>query len=969
MKRLFLLVICGCLVATGLFSLVLTKTALAAEANPEGGNASLAITVHLSGTIPSPLTVTATISRGAGTGLQTTPYSLSKLDDNTYGINALEPFVGDGSQTCNNNDQAQDFGYTIIVKSDGTTLAKQPATLKCGNNDVTVPALTGITPTPTTQGASLSGAIYVTYNGDTESAVTPAENASNAAQNGTNPAPVLELNPGKDDLTTIGNDGSYSYSKLTAGSSYTLSGTVASSANPVGENEFSSSSFTLSPGANMKFFTIDADNNGAVTETATAPKTGQAVTPTGCTDSDQATSSCQSETVVCSATLTNPISWLVCPIVSSIQDFMNYVGSEIESYLTVPNSYFDSSNVNGGQQIYVAWDNIRNIALALLAIFALIMVFSQALSIGPFDAYTVKKLLPRILISAVLVTLSWPLISLAVGISNGVGEGLRSLIFAPFRDLGTFNLNGGDEGFSLITGLGLGAAFGIIGTLSFALTAIIALLTGLVVIVIRQLILILLAILSPIALVSYILPGTDKIWKLWWDSFFGVLIMFPLIEAFIAVGSVFAAIAAHGNNPLDKIIGFVAIYLPYFLLPATVRFAGGALRTIGGQVQGAHMGLQGGLGNFRKGQREKLRAAEKIGERWHGQSWIPGSQRLAHRADQISKGVGTGWAGHYGVGRRGGAAMHKSTVNAANEYMQSPDFAPVKDYDAALQAKTYRTAQEAEVGLRRDFGMTDQNQINNALEAARVSGGFGGIQAVAAAKALVNTGTGYANLQQMTETLARASGGNAGTATDLAGYANNYTKQVGRADLAPSFGVLNSLVQRQAGHAAGGAPTATDYDHALDQSFIQSGTLQPILAGRAPAMQAFASRQLHQLEHGNQVERRTAAINLLELQKNIQSSTGANRDIINRTMFRVRDEVGTRVGIDFNANASVADQLATIASHGPVGTAAVDFEGRPLSAATLNGMARVYSNEVPGGVQQQQQQQQQQQPPPGGGGP
>jgi hypothetical protein len=709
-------------------------------------------------------------------------------------------------------------------------------------------------------------------------------------------------------------------------------------------------------------FDVRVEASAASQTPTTTSSTGS--TSSSCAGTNQDSSTCQTETVQCSATLTNPISWLVCPIVSSIQDFMNYVGSEIESYLTVPNSYFDSSNTNGGQQIYVAWDNMRNIALALLGIFALIMVFSQALSVGPFDAYTVKKLLPRILISAVLVTLSWPLISLAVGISNGVGEGLRSLIFAPFRELGTFNLNGGDEGLSLITGLGLGAAFGLIGTLSFALTAILALITGLVVIVIRQLILILLAILAPVALVCYILPGTDRVWKLWWDSFFGVLIMFPLIEAFIAVGSVFAAISTHGNNPLDKIIGFVALYLPYFLLPATVRFAGGALRTIGGQVQGGHMSLQGGLGNFRKGQREKLRAAEKIGERWHGQSWIPGSQRLAHRADQISKGVGTGFAAHYGIGRRGESGLNKSTVNAANEYMQSADFAPVKDYDAALQAKTYRTAQEANVGLRRDFGMTDENQIRNAIEAARVSGGFGGNQGVAAAKALVNTGTGYANLQQMTETLARASGGNAYTATDLAGYANNYTKQVGRNDLAPSFGVLNGLVQRQAGYAAGGAPTAADYDHALDQSFIQSGTLQPILAGRAPAMQAFANRQLHQLEHGNQVERRSAAINLLELQKNIQSTTGANRDIINRTMFRMRDDVGTRVGVDFNAGSSVAEQLATIATHGPVGTSAVDFEGRAITAETLNGMARVYSNDVPGGLQQQGQLQPPTTPPP-----
>ena len=64
--------------------------------------------------------------------------------------------------------------------------------------------------------------------------------------------------------------------------------------------------------------------------------------------------------------------------------------------------------------------------------------------------------------------------------------------------------------------------------------AALALFTGLVIIVIRQIVVVLLAILAPIALVLYILPGTEKAWKMWWNSFWGALIMFPLIEAFIA---------------------------------------------------------------------------------------------------------------------------------------------------------------------------------------------------------------------------------------------------------------------------------------------------------------------------------------------------------------------------------------------------------------------------------------------------
>ena len=82
----------------------------------------------------------------------------------------------------------------------------------------------------------------------------------------------------------------------------------------------------------------------------------------------------------------------------------------------------------------------------------------------------------------------------------------------------------------------------------------------------RQIIVILLAVLSPIALVLYIMPGTEKVWKMWWNSFWGVLIMFPLIEAFIAFGSVFSKITmASGNTGLlDKIIAYIAILFRTF---------------------------------------------------------------------------------------------------------------------------------------------------------------------------------------------------------------------------------------------------------------------------------------------------------------------------------------------------------------------------------------------------------------------
>ena len=63
-----------------------------------------------------------------------------------------------------------------------------------------------------------------------------------------------------------------------------------------------------------------------------------------------------------------------------------------------------------------------------------------------------------------------------IGISNGFGNGIRYLIFAPFRNLPAVSFSAGSE--ALVGGLGIGAALGLFGTLTLGLMAAVALFTG-----------------------------------------------------------------------------------------------------------------------------------------------------------------------------------------------------------------------------------------------------------------------------------------------------------------------------------------------------------------------------------------------------------------------------------------------------------------------------------------------------------
>ncbi|MGD0284623.1 MAG: hypothetical protein ABSB12_03465, partial [Candidatus Saccharimonadales bacterium] len=445
--------------------------------------------------------------------------------------------------------------------------------------------------------------------------------------------------------------------------------------------------------ANAKSQTVTVDLMGG---SGSTPVSGTGTSSSDCSG-DNETSACNTQVAQCSIHLFNPLSWFICPIISSIQNIMNSVGNTITSYLTIPGSYFDTSSA-AGQPIYEAWNSIRDIALSLLVIVALVMIFSQALSIGPFDAYTVKKVLPRLIIAAIMITLSWPIIGLLIGISNGIGDGVRHLIYAPFQNLPAVNFTAGDE--ALIGGLGIGAALGLFGILTLGIMAALALLTALVIIVLRQIVVILLAIMAPIALVLYILPGTEKAWKLWWNSFWGALIMFPLIEAFIALGSVFSKItmAAGSTGILDKIIAYIAIYLPYFLLPMTIRLSGGMMQAIGGRIAQTSSGIQGGLSKRRKVVAAQNRQDIKEGQRFSERN------RVTRNLSRALSGVAAGPRG-WMPNERGRAAREQNILaGQARRLRESPALqAYGKDPFVALWLAKYENADKAKQGAHQDY--------------------------------------------------------------------------------------------------------------------------------------------------------------------------------------------------------------------------------------------------------------------------
>jgi hypothetical protein len=176
----------------------------------------------------------------------------------------------------------------------------------------------------------------------------------------------------------------------------------------------------------------------------------------------------------------------------------------------------------------------------VIAFFAII--FSQATSIG-ISNYGIKRLLPRLVLIAVFTNLSYFVCSFLVDVFNILGIGIMNL-FAI--------VNGGQAGTVSVSDTTAAVSAGaIIAVITWAIasgaiveifpilvTAFLAFLLMIIILVLRQAVIIFLVVLSPLAFVAGLLPGTQNWFRRWFDTFTALLIMYPLIMGLFAAANI-----------------------------------------------------------------------------------------------------------------------------------------------------------------------------------------------------------------------------------------------------------------------------------------------------------------------------------------------------------------------------------------------------------------------------------------------
>jgi hypothetical protein len=490
------------------------------------------------------------------------------------------------------------------------------------------------------------------------------------------------------------------------------------------------------------------------------------------------------------------LKWLVCPIVNTATFAVGKLEDVINSMLKVDvQDIFDDKDASNAY--HKAWNSFRVFALGLIVIAALIMVVSQAAGAEVLDAYTVRKVLPRLLFAAIFIALSWDILEFIYQLSNDAGIGVRTLIYAPFQALNKNNQLGGGSSFVLVM-LGTGAAlgFGWVGLLSFAVTGLMAVFVAFAVLVVRKMIILLLVMMAPFAIACYILPGTQKGWGIWKDGVTSTAVVAPIIFGFIAIGRVFSITSfnAPGIQIVNQLIGFIAYFAPYFMMALAFRLAGGFVATIGGVVNDRSRGAFDRLKNFRGNKVQDNMGKMAAGRRFQN------SNPIARTFNTGTGGVGTFAKSNSKWGlltnknvRRSAFAQQRALNSIA--YGQTDQAKVAAENDPLLRGQTYANEAEQRQNMAKDWGLKDsklfgsvQDQIDNSVAAVKANGGYGRDQQINAARRLFSTGTGYDDLGQVHKTALRVSGGNDDIASDVLGFGNAETGNKGRLDLKVGYG-------------------------------------------------------------------------------------------------------------------------------------------------------------------------------------
>lgn len=244
--------------------------------------------------------------------------------------------------------------------------------------------------------------------------------------------------------------------------------------------------------------------------------------------------------------------FMVCPGLNLLASMVDSITGLISDNIKWTILAQTTGNPSPSATIQAVWQNILNIANIILAIAFMVMLYSYALnSQDTVRAYNTKSMLSRLIIVAIAMNLSFYACAALADISNIAGSGIFDLIMNQLKDpgAGPFSAEGLAIGMGTIVGI---VVLIIVAILNFGIFIMIALMI-LIMITLRQVALVTLVIISPIAIACHLLPNTERWYQKWFNTYVQLLIIYPFFTAAWAG----AHLVAYIMEPISGGWGFI----------------------------------------------------------------------------------------------------------------------------------------------------------------------------------------------------------------------------------------------------------------------------------------------------------------------------------------------------------------------------------------------------------------------------
>ena len=417
------------------------------------------------------------------------------------------------------------------------------------------------------------------------------------------------------------------------------------------------------------------------------------------------------------------IGWLVCPVMNFVAGINDAAYSAISGFLDIKPAILSDGNNSGAKQ---GWDFFRNIANAIFAVIFLWIIFSQISNVGVSN-YGIKKILPRLIIGALLVNLSYYLCQIFVDLSNILGHTLKDALESGAGGVGT-----GSEA----TGWGSAIAatiVGVGGVVAFAALAVgiptlvagfFAIMTVFIILVVRQAGIILLVAISPVAFAAWLLPNTEDLFKKWMKMLRGLLLVFPIISLLYGAGKLAGAILISSatvdpNNPDEtmQLVALAATTMPLIATPFVLQNSLSSLGSIGAKIgrmsAGAHSRFAGNVKSTAKGRVDN----SVIGDTKRKYSDFINRKRASMRASDRRARIDNSPLGKF-MGWDKGGARARATVNKAFESdvdNASTMLQGMTSSEIAAIAKTGKTSDGKEVSRSMHAATIDHTMANGSF--------------------------------------------------------------------------------------------------------------------------------------------------------------------------------------------------------------------------------------------------------------